>query len=75
MRICLTRRSTASRTALALGVFAFSGMEEDRILSPGAILNYTAGNVFFGGGLVVQFRFTPWGTFTDLAAKFNIGYA
>ena len=56
-------------------MFAFSGWREDRVLSPGVILNYVAGNAFFGGGLVVQFRFTPWGTFSDWAAKFNIGYA
>lgn len=56
-------------------MYAFSGMREDRVLSPGVILNYVAGNAFFGGGLVVQFRFTPWGTFTDPAAKLNAGLA
>jgi len=56
-------------------MYAFSGMPEDRVISPGVILNYVTGNVFFGGGLVVQFRLTPWGTFTDPAAKFNAGLA
>ncbi len=45
------------------------------VISPGVILNYVARRVFFGGGLVVQFRHDWWDNYTDAAVKINIGYA
>jgi hypothetical protein len=54
-------------------MYAFSG--DDRVISPGVILNYVARSAFFGGGLVAQFRHDYWDNYSDVAAKFNIGFA
>jgi len=62
------------RTQLSPEVmYAFSG--DDRVISPGVILNYVARRMFFGGGLVAQFRYDYGSDYIDAAAKFNIGFA
>jgi hypothetical protein len=44
------------------------------VISPGVILNYIGGSVFFGGGAVAQFHGRSSDHSSNWAVKFNVGY-